>query len=169
MRNVATGSYDVNAAAEPLGPTPRAAFPAANYTGRILKGAKPGDLPTLQPTPFDQMHQLGWVEGQNILYDRVDADDQMASLPRLAAELAARGPEVIFASPTPVALAAKQATQTIPIMFAAISDPVGVGLVSSLARPTGNLTGIGEADRTGPSRARTGRRGQCAICGVCRA
>ena len=99
-----------------------------------------GDI-TLKPF-FDQMRQLGWVEGQNISYDRVDADDQMASLPRLAAELAARRPEVIFASPTPAALAAKQATQTIPIVFAAVSDPVGVGLVSSLARPIGNLTGI---------------------------
>lgn len=77
---------------------------------------------TLKPF-FDQMRQLGWVEGQNISYDRVGADDQMATLPRIAAELAARRPEVILAAPTPAAVAAKQATQTIPIVFAAVSDP----------------------------------------------
>ena len=91
---------------------------------------------------FVQMRELGWIEGQNIAYDRLYADDQMALLPRLAVELVARKPEVIFAPPTPAAVAAQQATQTIPIVFQAVADPVGSGLVTSLARPGGNVTGI---------------------------
>jgi putative tryptophan/tyrosine transport system substrate-binding protein len=96
---------------------------------------------TLKPF-FDQMRQLGWVEGQNIAYDRVYADDRTQDLPRLAAELVARKPDLIYAPPAPSAVAAKQATQTIPIVFGTGTDPVGTGLVSSLARPAGNVTGV---------------------------
>ena len=96
---------------------------------------------TLQPF-FDQMRRLGWVEGQNIAYDRVCADDRLERLPRLAADLVAREPEVIYAPAKPSAVAAKQATQTIPIVFGGGGDPVGIGLVTSLARPGGNVTGI---------------------------
>ena len=96
---------------------------------------------TLKPF-FDQMRQLGWIEGQTIAYDRVYADDQQQMLPRLAAELVARKPELIYAPPTPAAVAAKQATQTIPIVFGFVGDPVGIGLVTSLAHPGGNVTGI---------------------------
>jgi putative ABC transport system substrate-binding protein len=91
---------------------------------------------------FDQMRQLGWIEGQNIVYDRVYADDQQQDLPRLAAELVARKPELVYAPPPPAAVAAKQATQTIPIVFGQVFDPVGIGLVASLARPGGNVTGM---------------------------
>ncbi len=91
---------------------------------------------------FDQMRELGWIEGQTILYDRVYADDQQRDLHRLAVELVARKPELIYAPPTPATLAAKQATGTIPIVFAAVGDPVGTGLVASLARPGGNVTGV---------------------------
>jgi putative tryptophan/tyrosine transport system substrate-binding protein len=91
---------------------------------------------------FDRMRELGWIEGQNITYDRVYADDQQQRLPRLAAEMVARKPEVLFASVTPVAVAAKQATQTIPIVFGFVTDPVGIGLVKTLAHPGGNLTGM---------------------------
>jgi putative tryptophan/tyrosine transport system substrate-binding protein len=96
---------------------------------------------TLKPF-FDQMRELGWVESQNITYDRVYADDRHEMLGRLAAELAARKPEVIFAPPVPAALAAKRATQTIPIVFGAVGDAVALGLVTSLARPGGNVTGF---------------------------
>ena len=102
---------------------------------------------------FDQMRQLGWVEGQNIAYDRTYADDRQEMLPRLAAELVARKPEVIYAPPTVAAVAAKQATQTIPIVFGLAADPVGTGLVTSLARPGGNVTGIsGIGASLGPKR-----------------
>ena len=91
---------------------------------------------------FDQMRELGWDEGQNIAYDWVHADDQLQMLPRLAAELVARKPEVIYAPPSTTAVVVRQATRTIPIVFAAGSDPVGTGLVASLARPGGNATGV---------------------------
>ena len=96
---------------------------------------------TLKPF-FDEMRGLGWIEGQTIAYDRAYADDQQQDLPRLAAELAARKPELIYAPPQTAALAARQATWTTPIVFAAVLDPVGIGLVSSLARPGGNVTGV---------------------------
>ena len=96
---------------------------------------------TLKPF-FDQMRALGWIEGQTITYDRVYADDQHERLPGLATELVARRPEVIYAPVTPTTVAARQATQTVPIVFGTVWDPVGVGLVASLARPGGNVTGI---------------------------
>ncbi len=91
---------------------------------------------------FDEMRQLGWVEGQNIAYDRVYADDQQQTLPRLAAELVARKPDLIYAPPAPTAVAAKQATQTIPIVFGSLTNPVSLGLVTDLAHPGGNVTGV---------------------------
>ena len=77
---------------------------------------------TLKPF-FDQMRELGWIEGQNIAYDRVYADDQHERLPALAAELVARKPELIYAPPAPSALAVKRATQTIPIVFGVGAGP----------------------------------------------
>lgn len=96
---------------------------------------------TLQPF-FDQMRRLGWVEDQTILYDRAYGDDVQANLVRLAVEVVARKPDLIFAPPSPAAVAARKATSTIPIIFATGTDPVGTGLVASLARPGGNVTGI---------------------------
>jgi putative ABC transport system substrate-binding protein len=96
---------------------------------------------TLKPF-FDEMRKLGWIEGQTIAYDRAYADDRHQDLPRLATELVSRKPELIYAPPAVAALAARQATDTIPIVFAALTDPVGRGLVSSLARPGGNATGV---------------------------
>jgi putative ABC transport system substrate-binding protein len=96
---------------------------------------------TLKPF-FDEMRRLGWIEGQTIAYDRAYAADRHQDLPRLAAELVARKPELIYAPPQVAAMAARRATGTIPIVFATGNDPVGAGLVSSLARPGGNATGV---------------------------
>ena len=96
---------------------------------------------TLKPF-FEEMRQLGWVEGQNIVYDRIYADDQQQTLPRLAAEMVARKPELIYAPPAAAAVAAKQATQTIPIVFGSVANPVSLGLVMDLAHPGGNVTGV---------------------------
>lgn len=96
---------------------------------------------TLQPF-FQQMHQLGWVEGQTVSYDRAFADDRHQDLPQIAQALVARQPELIFAPPFSAAIAARGATATIPIVFATGTDPVGAGLVKSLAQPGGNATGI---------------------------
>ncbi|MGJ7512577.1 ABC transporter substrate-binding protein [Variovorax sp. GT1P44] len=96
---------------------------------------------TLKPF-FDQMRELGWIEGQNIAFDRVYADDRHQDLSRLATELVVRMPELIYAPPQIAAMAARQATRTIPIVFATGTDPVGAGLVASLAHPGGNVTGV---------------------------
>ena len=119
----------------------QAAAAGLRRVGVLAPSTRAKEEITLKPF-FDQMRELGWIEGQNIVYDWVCADDQMAILPRLAAELVARKPDLIYAPPTPAALAAKQATRTIPIVFGAVTDPVGIGLVSSLARPGGNVTGM---------------------------
>jgi len=91
---------------------------------------------------FDEMRRLGWIEGQTIAYDRAYADDRHQDLTRLAAELVARKPELIYAPPQVAAMAARGATGTIPIVFGSGTDPVGSGLVASLARPGGNVTGV---------------------------
>ena len=88
------------------------------------------------------MSELGYHEGRNLLLETRFADGKLQRLPMLAQELAQLKPDVVFVSTTPGSLAAKAATPTIPIVFVAVADPVGAGLVSSLARPNGNVTGI---------------------------
>ena len=89
------------------------------------------------------LRDLGYVEGRDIVIEYRDAEGKFERLPALAAELVALKVDVIFASGgTPGAMAAKQATKTVPIVFTAVSDPVGSGLVISLARPGGNATGL---------------------------
>jgi putative tryptophan/tyrosine transport system substrate-binding protein len=95
--------------------------------------------------PFAQgLRDLGYVEGQNIAFERRYAEGKTEILPSLATELVRLQPEVILAIGTPATRAAKSATQTIPIVFTRIADPVGFGLVSSLARPETNLTGVSD-------------------------
>jgi putative ABC transport system substrate-binding protein len=88
------------------------------------------------------LRDLGYVEGRNVVIEYRDAEGKSERLPALAAELVALKVDVIVAPSTPAALAAKQATKTIPIVFASVPDPVTDGLVTSLARPGGNVTGL---------------------------
>jgi ABC-type uncharacterized transport system substrate-binding protein len=93
--------------------------------------------------PFLQgLRDLGYVEGRNLVIEYRDAEGKPERLPALAAELVALKVDVIFAPGTPHALAAKQATRTVPIVFTGVTDPVTDGLVTSLARPGGNVTGL---------------------------
>jgi putative tryptophan/tyrosine transport system substrate-binding protein len=89
----------------------------------------------------ESLRKSGYVEGQNLQFEVRSADGKLDLLPRLAAELVTTKVDVIVAQFTPGALAAKQATTEIPIVFFA-GDPVGTGVVASLARPGGNLTGL---------------------------
>jgi putative ABC transport system substrate-binding protein len=86
--------------------------------------------------------ELGWVEGRNIALESRLAEVNLDKLPDLAAELARLNVAVIVADGDPAIRAAKQATRTIPIVIVAVGDPVREGLVASLARPGGNITGL---------------------------
>src|ERR1700733_2746107 len=95
------------------------------------------------PAFFQGLKDAGFVEGRNINIEiRQAADGRYDRLSSLAAELVGRNVAAIFAADLPSAVAAKAATKTIPIVFATGADPVKVGLVDSLSRPKGNLTGI---------------------------
>jgi len=87
------------------------------------------------------LRDFGWVEGQNVTIEFRFAEGRFDRLPDLAAELVRLGVDLIVAVPAPAALAAKQATGTIPIVMISVTDPVGIGLVPSLARPVSNVTG----------------------------
>jgi putative ABC transport system substrate-binding protein len=99
-------------------------------------------IPHLREAFRQGLRDLGYVEGRNVVIEYRDAEGKIERFPALAAELVALKVDVILAGGTPQALAAKQATRTLPIVFAAAADPVGSGLVTSLARPGGNVTGL---------------------------
>ena len=88
------------------------------------------------------LREKGWIEGKNLLIEYRDAQtpDRFSAL---AAELVALNPDLLIASTSPPAVALKSATTSIPIVFVASYDPVGIGLVQSLSRPGGNITGLG--------------------------
>ncbi len=87
------------------------------------------------------LEELGYVRGRSLVIEERGAGGDAARFPALIAELIATSPEVIVAETTPGALAAKRATSSIPIVIINVSDPVGSGLVATLARPGGNVTG----------------------------
>src|SRR5262245_20008238 len=90
----------------------------------------------------DGLRELGWIEGQSIIIEPLYAENRIDRLPELAAELVYRKVDVIVAPGTLAPLAAMRATPTIPIVMAAAGDPLGSGLVASLAHPGGNVTGL---------------------------
>jgi putative tryptophan/tyrosine transport system substrate-binding protein len=96
----------------------------------------------LEQTFFDALSELGWVEGKNVAFEARYADNRLERLPVLAEELVRLNVDLIVGIGTLAPLAAKRATSTIPIVMGAAGDPVGSGLVASLARPGGNVTGM---------------------------
>src|SRR5947208_6895117 len=120
------------------------------------RAQQPGKLPTIgfvgagTPSTYapwvaafvQRLRELGWVEGRTIAIEYRWAEGRNERYAENAAEFVRLKVDVIVTSATPATLAAKQATAVIPIVFAAVSDPVGTGLVASLARPGGNVTGL---------------------------
>ncbi len=107
-----------------------------------LSASSPSGGPRLLEAFRKGLRELGWVEGQNIVIDYRYAEGRFDRLPDLAAELVRLKVDIIVAVPTPAAAAAKNATGTIPIVMVSVGDPVGIGLIASLARPGGNVTGL---------------------------
>jgi putative tryptophan/tyrosine transport system substrate-binding protein len=91
---------------------------------------------------LDSLRDHGWIEGKNLIIDYRSADEHAERLPPLAAELIALKPDLVVAAGPQVAVALKSATATIPIVFVAVFDPIGIGLVQSLSRPGDNVTGL---------------------------
>ena len=102
-----------------------------------------GAAPTSRAHEWDSapFRELGWIEGKNIVFETRYAGDSVELLQRFAAELVRLKVDIIVTSGTDAALAAKEATTSLPIVLYAAGDPVGAGLVASLSRPGGNITG----------------------------
>jgi putative ABC transport system substrate-binding protein len=123
------------AEAQPAARTPR--------IGMLL----PGSPETARRSPrlqafYQSLRDFGWVEGQNVVFERRHAEGQYERLAALATELARLNVDVIVTASSPPAKAAKSATTSIPIVILDPGDPVATGLVTSLARPGGNVTGV---------------------------
>ena len=119
----------------------------AQQTGKIfrigfLDSSTASGSAVLLGTFWQEMSKLGWIEGKNITIEYRFAEGKNDRLPELAADLVRLKIDLIVVAATPSALAAKKATTTIPIVMASGGDPVGAGLVASLARPGGNVTGL---------------------------
>jgi putative ABC transport system substrate-binding protein len=110
--------------------------------GILGSGAAPSAAELAQSPFWQALHEFGWVEGNNITVERRYAEGHSERLPALTAELIHLGVEVIVTIATPAALAAKQATTTLPIVMWGATAAVETGLVTSLTRPDGNLTGV---------------------------
>ena len=93
---------------------------------------------------LDGLRERGYREGRNLVFERRFSEGHAERFPELAAELVRLRVDLIFVTTTPAALAAKHATQTIPIVIPTALDPVGAGLVASLARPGGTITGLSD-------------------------
>jgi len=119
---------------------------AAQQQGKLPKigwlEVRPDDLRTSFKSFQRELRALGYVEGKNIAFEYRNAGNKLDRLPALADELIRLDVKVLHAVPAPAAVAAKNATTTIPIVFAGGFDPVAAGLVDSLARPGGNITGF---------------------------
>ena len=129
------GTMPLAALAQPVGKVYRVGF---------LSGTAPPPDGT-PPASFRQaLHDLGYVEGKNVAYTGRWADAKLERLPELAAELVKLNVDAILTLGGPAAEAAKKATATIPIIIAAAGDAVATGLIASLARPGGNVTGMSD-------------------------
>jgi putative ABC transport system substrate-binding protein len=129
-------------AAAPLAAEAQQVRPAWRI-GYLSAGSPPAQPSHLNVAFRQSLRELGYTEGQHITIEYRWGEGKSHRLPDLAAELVNLKVSVMFASSVQAALAAKQATKTIPIVFVMLGDPVAAGLVASLAQPGGNVTGLG--------------------------
>lgn len=133
---------------------------ACGAVGAAAQGRPPRKIALLMPTSADPhfwnalkeaLTALGYVEGRDIVFESRSAEGRFERLPALAAELVRTNPDVIVSAATPGVKAAQAATKTIPIVIATAGDPVNTGVVASLSRPGGNVTGVSNrAGEVGP-------------------
>ena len=129
-----------SAAAWPL--AARAQQPGKLPTIGFLVAGTPSSHGTWVAAFVQRLRELGWIEGHTIAIEYRWAEGRSDRAAEIAAEFVRRNVDVIVTSATAVIVAAMQATSVIPIVFAAAGDPVGTGLVASLAGPSGNVTGL---------------------------
>jgi len=126
------------AAAWPVALRAQAIIPRIGFMGNSTAALEANVVGSFR----DGLRELGYQEGRNIVIEYRWADGNYARFPALVAELIAAKVDVIVTAGTPAVLAVKKATTTVPVVMVAVGDPVGTGLVQSLARPGGNLTGL---------------------------
>ena len=119
----------------------------AQRAGKVYRisflGLTPGEDNTSMKPLLERLHELSYSEGRNMTFEYRSAEGRPERLPLLATELVRASPDILVAGfGTLTAQAAKAATTTIPIVFTLVGDPVGAGLVASLGRPGGNVTGL---------------------------
>jgi putative tryptophan/tyrosine transport system substrate-binding protein len=119
----------------------------AQHAGKVYRIGYFSTFPQASENPHwaalvEGLRNHGYVEGKNLQIERRSSEGQVERLPGLAAELVALGLSVIVTTATGPTRAMKEATVTVPIVFVGVADPVGLGLVTSLARPGGNVTGL---------------------------
>ena len=119
--------------AQPMGKIPSIGF---------LDSSTASGMAVLVDVFRQELSNLGWIEGKNVVTEYRYSEGRDDRLPELAAELVRLGVDLMVVAGTTAATAAKKATTTIPIIFTNAGDPVGAGLVATLARPGGNITGI---------------------------
>jgi putative tryptophan/tyrosine transport system substrate-binding protein len=140
------------AAAWPL--AARAQQQGAKYYRIGYLALLPGEDTTLMKPLLERLHELGYAEGENMIFEYRSAEDHPERLSKLAAELVQASPNVLIAGfGTLAAKAAKAATKTVPIVITSVGDPIGAGLITSFSRPGGNVTGV-----TSQARDIVGRR-----------
>jgi putative tryptophan/tyrosine transport system substrate-binding protein len=142
MRRIGLAVFTVGLAMAPLGTEAQKAvtLPRIGILSAFSPQAEPASP---QRTPFWQaMRELGWIEGQNIVVERRWAELRLDRLPALATELVRLKVELILTTAGAETIAAKRATKTIPIVMGSSLDAVEQGLVASLSRPGGNVTGV---------------------------
>src|SRR6516165_9601814 len=125
-------------------------LPASLVSSQTVKPVTVGwlsvALPSIYPPFIQMLRERGYEEGRNLKIEYRTAKGRQQDLPKLAAELVSLKPDLLIGSTTPAATALKQATDSIPVVFLFVSDPVATGIVKSFDHPGSNVTGVTVSD-----------------------